>query len=334
MSKLYLFYTMLLITVFSSAYALEVEKRALILMGSGFEITAVATSKATAIKAVDAGIAEIKRIEQLISEWDSTSRVSEINRMAGIRPVKAEAELFSLLQRSLSVSRLTNGAFDISFASMDKLWKFDRSEQQMPDSNRVARAASKINWQKIKLNSDEQTVLLEENGMKIGFGGIGKGYAANKAKQIMQTIEGVKGGIVNASGDLTAWGESNHADGWSVQIAHPDTKKKALGWIRLNNMSIVTSGDYEKYFSCNGVRYSHIIDPRTGYPTTGIKSVTLICPDAELADALATSVAVLGIEDGLYLVNQLNQVECLIVDQHNKLHASDNMHLNYYETNL
>lgn len=315
----------------SSLSAFDTEKRALMLMGSGFEITAVASDKATAVKAVDSGIGEIIRIEKLISEWDSTTRVSEVNRRAGIRPVKVEKELYDLIKRALKISELTDGAFDISFASMDKIWKFDRGEHPLPDSSVVAAAASKINWQRIQLNDTEQTVFLEDKGMKIGFGAIGKGYAANRARKIMEQIDGVRGGIVNASGDLTAWGESNHKDGWSVQIANPDAKKKALGWIRLNNISIVTSGDYEKFFTSDGIRYSHIINPRTGYPTTGIKSVTLICPDAELADALATSVAVLGIEEGLYLVDQLNNVECLIVDQNNKVHTSAKMKLNFYE---
>lgn len=321
----------LFLSVVSQAFALEVEKRSLMLMGSGFELTAVAADKATAIKAVDSGIAEITRIERLISEWDSTTRVSEINRMAGIRPVVVEKELFDLVKRSLSISRLTGGAFDISFASMDKIWKFDRAEHTLPDSAVVAAAATNINWQLIRINEADRTVFLKQKGMKIGFGAIGKGYAANRARQIMQQTAGVRGGIVNASGDLTAWGESNHPDGWSVQVANPDSKKKALGWIRLNNISIVTSGDYEKYFTSKGIRYSHIINPQTGYPTTGIKSVTLICPDAELADALATSVVVLGIEDGLYLINKLNNVECMIVDDHNQLHTSEKMQLNFYE---
>lgn len=310
---------------------IETHKRSLILMGSGFELTAVADSKIIASEAVTKGIEEITRIEKLISEWDSTSETSLINRMAGIKPVIVQPELFNLISRCHKISQLTDGAFDISFASMDRIWNFDRCEHPLPDSSIVSEAASKISWQNIQQNSENTTIFLSEKGMKIGFGAIGKGYAANRAKHVMQAITGVKGGIVNASGDLTAWGVSNHKDGWSVQIANPDSKKKAIGWIRLNNMSVVTSGNYEKYFTYNGTRYAHIIDPTTGYPVTGIKSVTVICPDAELADALATSIAVLGIEDGIYLANKLNGVECLIIDQDNKLYTSDKMQLNYYE---
>lgn len=307
------------------------EKRILKLMGCRFEITAIAIDKPTAIKAVDAGIAEISRIEDLISEWLPSSQVSIINNQAGIAPVKVDKELFDLTFRSKKVSELTNGAFDISFASMDKIWHFDRSEQELPDSAAVKKAAMHINWRNILLDTHEQTVFLKEAGMKIGFGAIGKGYAANRAKSVMKLIPGVTGGLVNASGDLIAWGQSNHKDGWSIQIADPKDKSKTLGWIRLNDLSIVTSGDYEKYFSSKGIRYAHIINPKTGYPITTIKSATIICPDAELSDALATSVCVLGVEQGLELVNRLKGVECLIVDTNDNIFTSEKLQLNYYK---
>ena len=167
--------------------------------------------------------------------------------------------------------------------------------------------------------------------MKIGFGAIGKGYSANRAKAVMEKVPGVVGGVVNASGDLLAWGQSNHQDGWSIQIADPKDKSKALGWIRLNDLAIVTSGDYEKYFTSNGIRYAHIINPKTGYPITGIKSVTIICPDAEISDALATSVCVMGVDKGLELVNKLHGVECMMIDADDQIYTSNKLQLNYYK---
>lgn len=307
------------------------EKQVVKLMGCRFEITATANDKATALKAVEAGISEISRIENLISEWMPATQTSEINRNAGIAPVKVDKELYDLIYRSTKISALTQGAFDISFASMDRIWMFDGKEHPLPDSSAVRNASQHINWQHITLNPENSTVFLTEKGMKIGFGGIGKGYAANRAKAVMEKIPGVVGGLVNASGDIMAWGESHHPEGWMVQIANPKDKTKALGWIRLNHLSIVTSGDYEKFFTFNGIRYAHIINPSTGYPITGIKSVTIICPDAELADALATSVAVLGVKKGLLLVNQLAGVECLIVDEKDELYTSDKIQLNYYQ---
>ena len=314
-----------------TAQDLNSSKRIVKLMGCRFEITATATEKNIAEQAVEAGIQEISRIEMLISEWKDSTQTSLINRNAGIKSVKVDKELYDLVFRALKISALTDGAFDISFASMDKIWIFDKKEHSLPDSSIVKLAKSNINYRNILLNPKQNTVFLKEKGMKIGFGAIGKGYSANKAKQIMEKIPGVKGGVVNASGDLLAWGESIHPDGWNVQISNPKDKTKSLGWIKLNNMSIVTSGDYENYFTSGGVRYAHIINPRTGYPITEIKSVTIISPDAEFSDALATSVSVLGVEQGLKLVNQLNAVECLIIDREDNIFTSTHLQLNYYK---
>lgn len=307
------------------------EKKTLKLMGCRFEITAVATDKTIAKQAIEDGINEISRIEKLISEWDSTSQTSAINQHAGIAPVKVGKELYDLIFRSNKVSELTDGTFDISFASMDKIWHFDKAEHPLPDSITVKMAAANINWRNIVLDAQQQTVFLREKGMKIGFGAIGKGYSANRAKAVMEKVPGVVGGVVNASGDLLAWGQSNHQDGWSIQIADPKDKSKALGWIRLNDLAIVTSGDYEKYFTSNGIRYAHIINPKTGYPITGIKSVTIICPDAEISDALATSVCVMGVDKGLELVNKLHGVECMMIDADDQIYTSNKLQLNYYK---
>jgi thiamine biosynthesis lipoprotein len=312
-----------------AAQPLVTAKKALLLMGCNFELVASADQDSTAWEAINAGIKEITRIEALISSWDPQSQTSEINRMAGIRAVKVDKELYDLIYRSKKISVLTDGAFDISFASMDKVWQFDRKEQELPDSNIVQASRRRIDYSKIILNPKDTTVFLGE-GMKIGFGAIGKGYAANMAKQVMSLISGVKGGVVNASGDLLTWGESATGDGWKISISKPDNIKQPIAWLQADDMSVVTSGDYEKYFTSGGMRYAHIINPKTGYPTTGITSVTIICPDAELADALATSVFVMGVEKGMALVDQLNQVECIIIDNSGSLHQSKNLKLNYY----
>lgn len=300
------------------------------LMGCRFELTAVSASDTLAWFAIEKGISEIDRIEKLISSWDSNSQTSEINRNAGIRPVKVDKELYDLIFRAKKISGLTTGAFDISFASMDRIWDFNREEQTLPDSGTVAGAAKSINWQNIVLDPDRQTVFLKEKGMKIGFGAIGKGYAANRAKQIMMKVTGIVGGLVNASGDLTAWGKNTRGENWTIQIADPIDKTRMIGWLSMQEMAIVTSGDYEKYFMSDGKRYAHIIDPKTGYPTTGITSVTVVCPDTEIADALATSVFVMGRDKGLQLINSLNGIECLVIDDDHTLWSSDGLMLNYY----
>lgn len=299
-------------------------------MGSRFEITAMADKEEIAEKAVTDAIKEIERIESLISSWKETSQTSDINRNAGIKAVKVDFELFSLIERSLKVSQITDGAFDISFASMDRLYTFDKAEYPLPPDNDLAKATEKINWHNIILNKEDQSVFLKEEGMKIGFGAIGKGYAANKAKQLISQIKGVKGGVINASGDLIVWGANGKENGWPIQISNPKNIEKSIGWLSIKDMSVVTSGNYEKYFTHNNTRYAHIIDPKTGLPTTGIKSATVICPDAELGDAIATSVFVMGPNKAIDFINTLKNFEALIITDNDEVLTSKNLKLNKY----
>ena len=296
-------------------------------MGSDFEITVVENNVEDANYFIDLAIKEISRIESLISSWDKNSQTSLINNSAGIKPVQVDKELFDLIYRSIRISDLTQGAFDISYASMDKLWYFDREMKKLPTSQQIAESVSKVGFQNIVLDEKNRTVFLKLKGMKIGFGAIGKGYAADKAKDIL--IENnVQSGIINASGDLTAWGQKPSGDDWMVAVVNPLNKSKVFSWLPIKNSSIVTSGNYEKFFNIGGKSYSHIIDPRTGYPSEGILSVTIISENAELADALATSVFVLGTDIGIDMINQLKNVDCIIINSDNKIIKSDNIQIN------
>lgn len=295
-------------------------------MGSRFDLTVVAASQTEGDHYIDMAINEISRIENIISSWDPNSQTSLINKNAGIKPVKVDKELFDLIARALKISKLTNGAFDISYASMDKIWKFDGSMTKMPDKEAVAQSVEKVGYENILLNEADQTVFLKRKGMKIGFGAIGKGFAADKAKALLQR-HGVKSGIINASGDLDAWGTQPDGKDWMVAIVNPLNKKKVFSWMPIHNSAVVTSGNYEKYVRFNGELYSHIIDPRTGYPSKGILSASVFTQSAELADALATSVFVMGVETGLDFINQLKGVECIIVDKDNKVITSKNIEL-------
>lgn len=300
--------------------------RVLTLMGSHFEITVVTDSEQQGTVYIDTAINEIDRIEKLISSWDSKSQTSLINKNAGIKPVQVDKELYDLIQRSIQISKITNGAFDITYASMDRIWKFDGSMTKMPDRSIIRKSVERIGYQKIQLDEKNHTVFLPQKGMKIGFGAIGKGYAADKAKALL--IErGVKAGIVNASGDLNAWGTQPDGSDWLVGITNPLNTTKVFSWLPVKNQSVVTSGNYEKYVLFDGVRYAHIINPKTGYPTTGIKSVSIFAPKAELADALATSVFVMGVEVGLNFINQLEAVEVIIVDDDNQFHKSNSIQI-------
>lgn len=299
------------------------------LMGSRFDLSVVAPNETEANSYINLAIEEITRIEKLISEWDTNSQTSAINRNAGIKPVKVDKELFELIKRSIQISKLTQGAFDISFASIDKVWKYDGSMQKLPTEAAIQKSVEKIGYQNIELNEAQQTVFLKLAGMKIGFGAIGKGYAADKAKQVL-IEKGVKAGIINASGDLNSWGTQPNGDLWKVGITNPLNKEKVFSWLPIENSAVVTSGNYEKYVTLNGVRYTHIINPKTGYPVVGLNSVTIFSESAELADALATAVFVMGLESGMDFINQLNGIECIIIDADNKIHTSTNIKLNEY----
>ncbi|OAD91561.1 thiamine biosynthesis protein ApbE [Aequorivita soesokkakensis] len=307
-------------------FSQEIFKRTLKLMGSRFEITVVAKDSTEANKYIDLAIGEISRIEKLISSWDPASQTSEINRNAGIKPVKVDEELYNLIGRSIEISKLTDGAFDISFASMDKIWKFDGSMTEMPSEEAIKQSVSKIGYQNIVLDPENFTVFLKLEGMKIGFGGIGKGYAADKAKKLLME-KGVSGGIINASGDMNTWGKQPNGEFWKVAITNPLDKNKAFALLPLNENAVVTSGNYEKYVTFNDIRYTHIIDPRTGYPATGIISATVFAPKAEIADALATSIFVMGKDVGIDFINQLPKIECIIIDEKGEIFTSENIEI-------
>ena len=297
------------------------------LMGSRFDLTVVANDSIEGEKYIDTAINEISRIEKLISSWEANSQTTKINQSAGIQPVKVDKELFDLIVRSMSISKLTDGAFDISYASMDKIWKFDDSMTEMPTNKTIKESIEKVGYQRIILDRENHTVFLPQKGMKIGFGAIGKGYAADKTKKKMMEM-GVTAGIINASGDMNTWGTQPDGKDWTIAITNPMNKSKAFAILPLKQGAVVTSGNYEKYVMFNGIRYAHVINPKTGYPSQGVISVTVFAPSAELADALATSVFVMGIEVGLDRINQIPNVESIVIDTAGKIHQSKNININ------
>lgn len=305
-------------------FSQSIYKRTLKLMGSRFDITVVAEEKVVAEGFINDAIVEIQRIERLISSWDPSSKTSMINRSAGIKPVQVDPELLSLIQRAIGISKLTDGAFDISYASMDKIWKFDGSMKNIPEADVIKASVSKVGFQNIIIDKEKSTVYLLNKGMKIGFGALGKGYAADQAKELLIN-KGVRAGIINASGDMNTWGKQPDGTDWKVAITNPLNKENAFALLPVVNKAVVTSGNYEKYVTFNGKRYSHIIDPRTGYPAQGVVSATVFAPKAELADALATSLFVMGKEVGINRVNQLQGIECIIIDENGDVYTSENI---------
>ena len=306
--------------------AQQTYKQSLKRMGSQFEITLIANDSLSANKYIAIAVAEITRIEKLISSWDANSQTSAINKNAGIKPVVVDTELFNLIERAIGISKLTDGAFDISYASIDRIWKFDGSMTLMPSKEQLKKSVEKVGFQNIVLNKENSSIFLKIEGMKIGFGAIGKGYAADMAKELL-IANGVSSGIINASGDMNTWGKQINGDDWKVAIINPLNKHKVFALLPITNGAVVTSGNYEKYVYFEGKRYTHIINPKTGYPSTGLISVTVFAPKAELADALATAVFVMGKEVGLDRINQLPNIECILIDDKGNISKSKNINI-------
>lgn len=302
-------------------------KRMQKLMGNTFEITVVAENEQWAQDKLDLAVAEITRIERLLTTFDENSQTNQINSMSGISAVKVDKEVFDLIQRSVRISGITDGAFDITYGSIDKrLWNFDKSMTSLPDEATAKAMVKLINYRNIILDAENCSVFLKEKGMRIGFGGIGKGYAAEMTRTLLKQ-EGVTSGIVNASGDLATWGLQPDNTPWTIGIAHPDNAHLPFSYMNVTDMAVATSGNYEKYVTINGKRYSHTINPKTGLPVTGIKSVTIIAPNAEIADAMATPVAIMGIKAGLNMIDQIRYMGCIIIDDLNNIYTSKNINL-------
>jgi len=302
-------------------------QRSVHLMGDKFDITVVADNEEIGYINIEEAVSEIKRIEKMISSWDEESETSLINKNAGIKPVKVSVELYKLIERANQISEITNGAFDITFAGMDNIWKFDGSMKFKPTKDEIIHSVSKVGYKKIILNEVDHTVFLRLKGMKIGFGGIAKGYAADMAKELLVGKQ-VRAGVINASGDLTTWGTKATGEKWLIGIANPLSKDKIFSWLPVLESSVATSESYDKYITFDGRKYSHILDPRTGNPISGINSVSVFSKTAEFSDALATAIFVLGVDSGMSLINQLKGTEAIIVDGNNKMHKSSGILFN------
>jgi FAD:protein FMN transferase len=290
------------------------------LMGSDFEFVIVDEEPDTAL---NAAIDEVKRIESLLTEFSGTSQTSLINQNAGIQPVLVDEEVYRLIKRCKELSGLTQGAFDITCGLLKQLYNFKGEIFKLPDATSIHTVLGKTGSDKIQLKEPNR-VFLNTPGMHIAFGAIGKGYAADMVKR--KLIEnGITNGVINASGDLTAFGRRTDGSLWKVGIADPEDPSRVLFWLPVNNASVATSGNYEQYFEFGGVRYSHNIDPRTGRPVKGIRSVTIVSSSAELSDALATAVTVMGVDVGLHLIDQLPGMYCIIITDQNKIFTSRNL---------
>jgi thiamine biosynthesis lipoprotein len=297
-------------------------RRSVRLMGNDFEISVTGTNPNWADERVDDAIAEISRVEKLLSAFSDDSTINQINRNAGIKPVKTDAEIFRLIDRSLQISALTHGAFDITYYAVNK----ETDDNDAPTKIAVKNAVKAVNYKSVVLDPTELTVFLKEPGMRIGFAANSKGYAADRAKYILQ-MAGVSNGVINAGGDLLTWGLQPNKQEWTIASANPSQKDQPYADVPMSNMAIATSANTDKYAALKNTRPVSTVSPKKGFAVSGIKSVSILSPSAELADAMTTPVMSMGINAGLYMINQLNQMACIIIDDHDRVYASKDINI-------
>jgi thiamine biosynthesis lipoprotein len=288
------------------------------LLGTVIEIKIFTGDKEAGEKAIEDAFSRIAEIEKRMSNFLPSSELSRVNEKAGEMEVKLSLELSFLIERGLLISEETEGAFDLTVSPLLRLWGFYRHQGRIPKEEEIRDALTKTGWEKLIYNPKEKTIRFREKGMALDSGGIAKGYAVDQAIAALKK-HGINRALVNAGGDIYALGGGRDNNSWLIGIAHPRDEGNIIGRIRVRDKAVVTSGSYQNYFEIGGKRYCHIIDPRTGYPVTGMASVTIIADDVMIADALATAVFVSGREKGLSLIEELPDIEGIIITDGEKM---------------
>jgi thiamine biosynthesis lipoprotein len=267
--------------------------------------------------------AEIVRLENLMTTWDPASEVSQVNAASGKEPVVVGAETFDVIREAIHASEISQGTFDITFETLHGLWKFDQDLDPHPPSAAAVRAQAKyVGFRHVKLDEARRTVFLDEAHVRIGLGGIAKGYAVDRAAKILQDA-GLTSFYAQAGGDLLTHGNKPDGSPWRAGIRDPrGPDGDYFAMMPVSDHAFSTAGDYERTYVVGGKRYHHIIDPRTGYPATASRSVTIWAPTALQADELDDAVFILGPEQGLALIESIDGVGAVIVDAHNRVWTS------------
>ncbi|MCU0975446.1 MAG: FAD:protein FMN transferase [Steroidobacteraceae bacterium] len=279
------------------------------IMGTRVAVEAWHEDAAVADAAMAAVFAEMHRVDRLMSHYKPESELSQVNARAAAGPVAVAPELAALIARALEFSVLTDGAFDITYASVGYL--YDYRAGQRPDDAQIAAHLPAVNWRHVIVDRAASTVRFTQDGVRIDLGGIAKGYAVDRGVAILAE-KGIRHGTVTAGGDTRILGDRLGRP-WVIGIRHPDDRQRVVSRIPLVDAALSTSGDYERYFDEDGQRYHHIINPRTGRSAGELRSVTIIGPDATTTDGLSTGVFVLGAERGLALIERLRDVDAVLV---------------------
>jgi thiamine biosynthesis lipoprotein len=296
-------------------------RRSVRLMGDKFEISVVGNDPLLADEQIDIAINEINRVDRLLSTFSEDSNINRINRNAGIEPVKVSSEVFRLIDRALQISDLTHGAFDITYFAGTGYTGDDAALATNADVKIAPSPVMLTNYKSLVADAAKQTIFLKEKGMRIGFGANSRGYAADRAKYILQ-MNGVSSGVINAGGDLLTWGTQPNLKPWTVAAADPEKRDQPFAHLNISNMAFATSVNAEKYTSISDKKFVNVVTAKKGFPVSEITSVSIVSPTAELSDAMASPIINIGVNAGLYLINQLNQIACIIIDDQNRIYTS------------
>lgn len=285
------------------------------IMGTRIVVELWATDRAQGSAAIEAVLAEMRRVDQAMSTYKPTSELSIVNARAAQEPIKISQELFDLLSTSLEYSRITDGAFDVTYASVGYMYDFRKHVR--PDEKQIAAALPGINYRHVELDRKNRTVHFARPGVRVDLGGIGKGHAVDRGVAVLQA-RGIDHALVTAGGDSRIIGD-RFGKPWVVGIRHPDRKDEVIARIPLEDAALSTSGDYERYFDENGVRYHHIIDPKTGHSASKVRSATIIGPTATRTDGLSKTAFVLGPEQAIEIYNRLEDIDAVLVTPEGKV---------------
>ncbi len=307
-----------LATLFCSCSAAPPEdlyKETRFLMGTFVEVT-VKDTRDKARQAVRAVFDELRRVEDLTS-FHKPSDLTKVNASAGSGAMQSDPELVALINASLNFARETKGAFDPTLGPLSKLWNFSGGDPRLPEDSEIQSALAKKGWRRVKTDTTAGTVTLPDEGMSLDLGGIAKGYSLDRASKVLKEL-GVRAALINAGGDILAVGEKSPGKPWRIGVQDPRNPKGLVAVAEIRDKVIVTSGDYERFFLRDGKRYHHILNPETGYPATGLQSVTIIAPYGVTADAMATATFGLGVKRGLDYVENTPGVEGFMIDADGK----------------
>lgn len=300
-------------------------------MGSSLKVRVFTADPRQAEQAFDAVFAEFDRLDALLSVWKPGSDVLRINGTAGVEAVTVSEDTIAVLKIAKQISEWTEGTFDVTFGALADIWKFDHDQDNsVPTRQQIDARRPLIDYRAIVIDEPGHTVMLDRHGMKIHLGGIGKGYAVERSAAILRD-RGFRDFLIQAGGDLYVGGMAMGRP-WRLGLADPRKPEQSFGTLDLSDGTFSTSGDYERTFIKDGVRYHHIIDPRTGYPATGTRSVTLVSNRPVLADGLSKGVFILGPARGMALVERLPDIEAVIVTDKNEVLVSSGLRGKFNQT--